>query len=1561
MFDSTDILVKHQRFKALPPLMQHGIVGGPIDTSGDYPKPIFLQIQESSNVLSIVGTPSFPLRLLFSNGINNNSWDNFIKTYQTTENITIDQSCYIYAEVDDEFDDIRFKTLPIYNNIIYTHTEPSIKYDGDYWFDVDDNQMKIFNSSEQQYVATQRWDEITQSYINTSIIILGQVIVGLNSFVLEYWYPNKGISEFYQNKYLSALNPNSDEAVNLNIYRFRQRVNYAFSFTYDYNFQYDEQIDIPDFRFGEHNNTSYTVNGIERNNVNNFGYRITPDLDLTPLGFVNMTKISWVSSGDITIEGAISFDNGATFSEWQSCINNESFLQLVSGVNLENVVVKFKQNLNDETSVLESFTFLIDSTNKDLTGDISVQDPINVSPMNSAIIDEYPFSLQINDDFATNGVKDYLSSVKFRIKKQSSGEVVYETNKLYDNFYEHIFNEPWDLSVELGTNYIWQIQHNTRVYGLSSWSSDKQFYLKNLTQPINQSPQDGDLLTKFPLTLKTNGYLPHHIKSRWQILDETDTVVYDSNESDDLTEHTISELWTGFAFDHTYKFRVQYKSEKYQSWSIWSNATEFVFKVYKPENISPINNTRNILIPITLESDMHDHYVLYSQFIVEKNSSVVYDSGEIIYSNIHEILSLWAEYSLDTTYQWKVRHKSEFFNVYSEWSDLSNFIIPSIQKPVNLSYKNSMNEIEFPICLKSSKFILTSTSIDLSHYHEKSRYKITKISNGSVIYESGIVSDLTEHNVITELNLTETDVQYQWQVQYMIATYNFWSEWSEPTIFIVPSVTQPLNVEPINQTQNIIYPLTLKSNQFKMNNSGNYPHSHGKSQWQIFKKPENTLVYDSGTVDDLTSHIITDVWSSDVTGSEYEWQVKHKAKYYNLWSEFSNRTSFNILSLKPKIVATQPGVLPELIPLTFRSSNMDYHSKSQWIIQKKSDGTIVYDSGETTDDLTSITITEDIVHNDWQQSILENTTYQCRVRYYSDMYAVWSQWSNFTEFTTPLLSPIIPDMNMISFDRSLSLDDFPVSLQMQTQDPLNYCKTERVIFDNDTDEVVYDYTGSFDPNEEEDTNNDLIFNVQLWDDMYDLANKQFYWKYRKKSTLYNVYTQWSLKSNTFNINNNYDFQDFETTGDTYISSDQDGDTVYKFYNNLKINTGHLFTTSNRCKGLVIYCEGDCEIDGILSMTSRGSRGYGRTFTVLGMHNVLTESGTYDLTIAPVGGLGGARRGGSDDFSFDGYAGDNGVDGACGGGGSGKVVGIGTDNYIHSGAGANGTSWSGGAGGGGGVEMHTAYNSGDDAESNGGSGGDGHADYRHSAGGGAGNPGGSGDSSNDGTFIGNPGQTGTGGLLVLIVKGKLVINGIIESNGMQGGSASLSGGGSSGGGTITSVAGLVQNNGVINAYGGSSQSGGGKGGDGSVRIYRSINDGVNSSDVIISKPQNNNTLLNTQFPLTLKSKKANVNKINNMYTDFHTKSRWQILDSVTEQIMYDSGEITDLYEHTLSEPWNDINILNKYQWKVQYKTEIFNIYSEWSDLYDLYFITNDILIDYQGHVLIDLNNNILSKL
>jgi hypothetical protein len=298
-----------------------------------------------------------------------------------------------------------------------------------------------------------------------------------------------------------------------------------------------------------------------------------------------------------------------------------------------------------------------------------------------------------------------------------------------------------------------------------------------------------------------------------------------------------------------------------------------------------------------------------------------------------------------------------------------------------------------------------------------------------------------------------------------------------------------------------------------------------------------------------------------------------------------------------------------------------------------------------------------------------------------------------------------------------------------------------------------------------------------------------------------------------------------------------GDPVVKNFQNLTINGGVLFSPLRPCRGLIIYCTGNLTVDGTISMTGKGGGVITKIAAPIGIAS--STDSRYDLVDATLyfnnfsssvaggygipthwnwapsgsawfsnykiriplsgsvgGGAGGVGPGGS------GAVGSAGIF-CCGGGGGGGGANGGPGN---GGAGGSGTIFTGGGGGGGTQPNISATSATFEA---GGSG-------PGSSGGGAGNPVGSG---------GTAGGIGVGGLLILIVRGSVTINGTISNNGATGGGATSSpgagGGGGSGGGRIMIIyGGTYINGGTVVANGGAGSSPrGAAGGAGAITVKK----------------------------------------------------------------------------------------------------------------------------------------------
>lgn len=306
---------------------------------------------------------------------------------------------------------------------------------------------------------------------------------------------------------------------------------------------------------------------------------------------------------------------------------------------------------------------------------------------------------------------------------------------------------------------------------------------------------------------------------------------------------------------------------------------------------------------------------------------------------------------------------------------------------------------------------------------------------------------------------------------------------------------------------------------------------------------------------------------------------------------------------------------------------------------------------------------------------------------------------------------------------------------------------------------------------------------------------------------------------------------------TWTVTEEDVTTVVKQFTSFTLNEGHTLAVDKRCRGVVVYVNGNVVINGKINM-DKGSASYDPATTspltiplaVSKLLNIDTEENS--IFVPKRGGTGGSGGNGGG-WHESTYYDDTGY-GTRSGGEGGKTIGVG---YFFGG--------SPGCGGGGGAGNCADRGKGGDGGNNRegllGAGGYGTGDGDGGNGGIAAGGGGSGDNWQGGpgaTKGGGGGGGGTaqhsiynpppdgdsigGGLLVIICNGNITIgsSGIISSNGGNGGNgqntylsdrlgAGGGGGGGAGGGVIYLLyKGAYTNNGSITVNGGSGGTAGG---------------------------------------------------------------------------------------------------------------------------------------------------------
>ena len=237
-----------------------------------------------------------------------------------------------------------------------------------------------------------------------------------------------------------------------------------------------------------------------------------------------------------------------------------------------------------------------------------------------------------------------------------------------------------------------------------------------------------------------------------------------------------------------------------------------------------------------------------------------------------------------------------------------------------------------------------------------------------------------------------------------------------------------------------------------------------------------------------------------------------------------------------------------------------------------------------------------------------------------------------------------------------------------------------------------------------------------------------------------------------------------SNGDFFTSTADSRVACIHVVGNLTINSGQTFIPSVRKPGAYIYVGGNLVLNGEISMKARGANhsSSGSNLTAVPIRIIDGTHGSYsDPTIPATGGTGGSST-------------------SSGGGGNAQatssvqsMVNFGTGGGQHgiafaertaavAGAGSNGTCFTGGSGGGsvrgasyGGVSAGGA------AQDRGGKGGDSRCNY-YATNGSAGNPSGNNSSCQYSSSSGS--NNGTGGVIVIFVRGTVSGSGVIDVRG-----------------------------------------------------------------------------------------------------------------------------------------------------------------------------------------------------
>ncbi|WP_442489382.1 glycine-rich domain-containing protein [Halomonas litopenaei] len=280
--------------------------------------------------------------------------------------------------------------------------------------------------------------------------------------------------------------------------------------------------------------------------------------------------------------------------------------------------------------------------------------------------------------------------------------------------------------------------------------------------------------------------------------------------------------------------------------------------------------------------------------------------------------------------------------------------------------------------------------------HAAAEFEVaTDTDFANIVYQGSEASAVVQHAVAG--GTLSTDQVYWWRCRYQDAE-GTWSPWSTPTGFATGSVFEyvapPAISSPSADATGVSLLPTIVTGDFAAVGTAD---THAASQYQVASDADfATIVYDSGTVADLTSHQLGDALGRETI---YHVRARHQGQALG-WSDWSVVVSFTTTNSadQPTITAPADGTTGVAFSdgVSFSASSFSFpgggeaHVASDWELRDATSGDIVASSANDGSHLTSWDITG--------TSLDALTDYEVRVRYKGATtgYSPWSAWSAFT-------------------------------------------------------------------------------------------------------------------------------------------------------------------------------------------------------------------------------------------------------------------------------------------------------------------------------------------------------------------------------------------------------------------------------------------------------------------------------------------------------------------------------------------------------------------------------------
>lgn len=314
----------------------------------------------------------------------------------------------------------------------------------------------------------------------------------------------------------------------------------------------------------------------------------------------------------------------------------------------------------------------------------------------------------------------------------------------------------------------------------------------------------------------------------------------------------------------------------------------------------------------------------------------------------------------------------------------------AVRKPTNVApAEGAVDVMETPALTGDAYYSLYGIA------HQAAEFEVaTDADFANIVYQGSEATAANQHTVTS--GVLATDQVYFWRCRYQDAE-GTWSPWSKPTGFstgaVFEYVAPPVISSPAADATGISLLPTISTADFEAVGTVD---THAASQYQVASEGTfASIVYDSGTVADLTSHQLSTALARE---TRYYVRVRHQGTGLG-WSDWSVVRGFTTTNSADQPSITSPGDGATGVAfsdgLTVIASSFSFpgggeaHVASDWEVRDAAAGTMIASSVDDGSNLTSWTVPG--------MTFEALTGYEVRVRYKGATtgYSPWSAWSSF--------------------------------------------------------------------------------------------------------------------------------------------------------------------------------------------------------------------------------------------------------------------------------------------------------------------------------------------------------------------------------------------------------------------------------------------------------------------------------------------------------------------------------------------------------------------------------------